>query len=86
LEPLTEDLFTARYADCIFNEDHFLTLGRDYKYHSKCQKINWDDKFILSSDSRTKETKLLVQKIINLQNIINNLPDIFTDYKGVTKS
>jgi hypothetical protein len=86
LEPLTEDLFTTRYADCIFNEDHFLTLGRDYKYHSECQKINWDDKFILSSDSRTKETKLLVQKIINLQNIINNLPDIFTDYKGVTKS
>jgi hypothetical protein len=86
MEPLIEDLFTARYADCIFNEDHFLTLGRDYMYHSECQKINWDDKFILSSDSRTKETKLLVQKIINLQNIINNLPDIFTDYKGVTKS
>jgi hypothetical protein len=29
---------------------------------------------------------LQVQKIINLQNIVNNLPDVFTDYKGVTKS
>jgi hypothetical protein len=27
LEPLTGDLFTARYADCIFNEDHFSALG-----------------------------------------------------------
>jgi hypothetical protein len=29
---------------------------------------------------------LQVQKIINLQNIANNLPDVFTDYKGVTES
>jgi hypothetical protein len=49
-------------------------------------KINWDDKSILSSDPRTKETELQVQKIINLQNIANNLPDAFTDYKSVTKS
>jgi hypothetical protein len=27
LEPLTGDLFMARYADCIFGEDHFLALG-----------------------------------------------------------
>jgi hypothetical protein len=33
LELLTEDLFTARYADCIFNKDHFTILGGDYKYH-----------------------------------------------------
>jgi hypothetical protein len=32
LEPLTGDLFTARFADCIFNEDHFLTLGGDNKF------------------------------------------------------
>jgi hypothetical protein len=63
-----------------------LVLGGDYKYHSECQEINWDDKFILSSDPRIKETKLQVQKIINLQNIANNLPDALTDYKGVTKS
>jgi hypothetical protein len=66
LEPLTGDLFTARYTDCIFNEDHFLTLERDYKYHSACWKINWDDKSIISYDPRTKETELHIQKIINL--------------------
>jgi hypothetical protein len=86
LEPLTGDLFTVWYTDCIFNEDHFPTLGRDYKYHSECQEINWDDKYIISSDPRTNEIELQVQKIINLQNVVNNLPDAFTDYKGVTKS
>jgi hypothetical protein len=54
------DLFTARYADCIFNENYFTTLGGDYKYHSECREINWDDKSILSFDSHTKETELQV--------------------------
>jgi hypothetical protein len=27
LEPPTGDLFIVRYANCIFNEDHFPTLG-----------------------------------------------------------
>jgi hypothetical protein len=80
LEPLI-----ARYTDYTFNEDHFMALGGEYKYHSECQKINWDDKFILSSSPRTKETELQIQKIINLQNIATNLLDSFTDYKGVTK-
>jgi hypothetical protein len=32
MEAITGDLFTARYADCIFNEDHFLALGgRDFR-------------------------------------------------------
>jgi hypothetical protein len=43
-------------------------------------------KGIQSLDPRTNESELEVQKIINLQNIVNNLPDAFTDYKGVTKS
>jgi hypothetical protein len=29
LEPLTDDLFMAQFADCIFNADHFLALGGD---------------------------------------------------------
>jgi hypothetical protein len=55
LELLTRDLFIARYANCIFNEDHFPALGGDYKYHSECKKINWDDKSIIYSDPCTKE-------------------------------
>jgi hypothetical protein len=86
LEPLTGDLFTARYADCIFIEDHFPSLGGDYKYQKEWPKINWDAQDISTNDPRTQESELQVQKIINLQNIANNLPDAFTDYKGVTKS
>jgi hypothetical protein len=86
LEPLTGDLFTAWFADCIFNKDYFSVLGGDNKFITKGQEINWDDKSILSSDPCTKETELQVQKIIELQQIASNLLDAFTDYKGVTKS
>jgi hypothetical protein len=36
LEPLTGDLFTARYADCIFSEDHFPALGGAIIPHKQC--------------------------------------------------
>ena len=86
LEPLTGDVFTARYADCIFNEDHFPALGGGTKNHKQCQEINWDATDISNSDPRTSKSELQVQKIINLQHIANNMPDAFADYKGVTKS
>jgi hypothetical protein len=86
LEPMTSDLFMVWYADCIFNDDHFSTLGGEFQTNSECQEINWDDKSIIFSDPRTQETELQVQKIINLQNVINNLSDAFTDYNGVIKS
>jgi hypothetical protein len=66
LEYMTGDLFTARYADCIFNRYHFPALGGEFQNNSECQEINWDDKSMISSDPRIQETKLQVQKIINL--------------------
>jgi hypothetical protein len=86
LEPLTDDLFMAQFTDCIFNEDHFLGLWGDNKFINDGRKINWDDKYILSSDPRTKEIRLQIQKILKLQQIVSNLLDAFIDYKGVTKS
>jgi hypothetical protein len=86
LEPLICDLFTIQFADCIFNDDHFLALGSDNKFIANDCKINWDDKSILSFDPHTKETELQVQKIMELQEIASNLPNAFTDYKCVTKS
>jgi hypothetical protein len=35
LEPPTGDLFIARFADCIFNENHFLALGGEL-YQKEC--------------------------------------------------
>jgi hypothetical protein len=55
-------------------------------YHKECKEINWDASDIQSYDPHTIESELQVQKIINLQNIANNLPEAFTDYKGITKS
>jgi hypothetical protein len=63
-----------------------LTLGGDNKFINDGQKIDWDDKSILSSDPHTKETELQVQKILELQQTTSNLLDAFTGYEGVTKS
>jgi hypothetical protein len=86
LEPLIGDLFIAHHADCIFDEDNFPALGGDNMYHNECQEINWNASSIQSYDPNTIESECEVQKIINLQNIANNLSKAFTDYKGVRKS
>ena len=57
LEPLIGDLFTARYADCIFNEDHFPTLGGDFKYQNECRETIWNVQGIPPLDPRTLETE-----------------------------
>ncbi len=86
LEPLTGDLLTARYADCIFNEEHFPTLGVKFKYHTECLEINWDALDTLKKDPHTIESELQVKRIIDLQVAANNLPDSFIVSKSVTKS
>jgi hypothetical protein len=63
---LTGDLLTAQFADCIFNEVHFLVLWGDNKFINDGQEIDWDDKSILSSDPRTKDIKLQIQKKIRV--------------------
>ena len=55
-------------------------------YHKECQKINWNASGIQSYDPHTIESEREVQNIINLQNIVNNLLDAFTNYKCATKS
>ena len=85
LEPRTGDLFKARYADSIFDEEHFPTLGGGL-YLKECREIEWTASSIQSLDPRTRDTELEVQRIINLQQLANNLPDAFTDIRGVSKS
>jgi hypothetical protein len=43
-----------------------LTFGGDNKFIDDSWEIIWDDKTIISSDRRTKETDLQVQKILKL--------------------
>jgi hypothetical protein len=56
LEPLTGDLFTARFAECIFNEDHFSALGGEL-YQNECKEVNWNAEGISFTDPRTTETE-----------------------------
>ena len=59
LEPLTGDLFIARFTDCIFNEDHFPTLEGEL-YQKECHEIDWNAEGISFSDPCTTETELQV--------------------------
>lgn len=63
----------------------FPALGGE-RHPEECQDIIWNATAIQSLDPRTSEAELEVQRIINLQNLANKLPDAFTDYKGVTRS
>ncbi|KAI3706684.1 hypothetical protein L6452_24599 [Arctium lappa] len=86
LDPSTGDLFTARFADCHFNESEFPALGGGTKQLENQSKISWSELSLSHLDPRTKQCELEVQKIIHLQGLSNQLPDAFTDPKNVTKS
>ena len=86
LEPLTENLFTARFADCHFNESVFLSLGEDKPNSNKWREITWNTPSLLHLDPRTKQSELEVQRIIHLQDLADQLLDAFTDPNKVLKS
>ncbi|KAJ9539553.1 hypothetical protein OSB04_032286 [Centaurea solstitialis] len=55
LEPLTGDLFTARFADCHFDESEFPALGGGTKQLDNQSKISWSELSLSHLDPRTKE-------------------------------
>ena len=71
----------------MFDEDHFPALKGDKNQKLKeYREISWNVKDLQYLDPRTSQTELEVQKIINLQYLACNLPNEFTNHKGVTKS
>ena len=86
LEPLTGDVFTARFADCHFNESVFPSLGREKSIPEERREISWKTSTMTHLDPRTNQCELEIQRIIHLQNLANQLPDAFIDTKKVTKS
>ncbi|GKC45257.1 retrovirus-related pol polyprotein from transposon TNT 1-94, partial [Tanacetum coccineum] len=84
IEPLTGDLFTARFADCHFDEAVFPELGGVKENQEK--DVIWCEPSLVYLDPRTKQCETEVQKIMHLQEIANQLPDAFKDTKRVTKS
>ena len=87
LDPATGDCHTARFADCIFDEDLFPTLGGDNQpVDERSHEITWKATGIHAHDPRTAETNREAQKIIDLHSLANQLSDHFSDLKIVTKS
>ncbi|KAK1434445.1 hypothetical protein QVD17_00187 [Tagetes erecta] len=54
LEPLTGDVFTARFADCQFDESVFPSLGGENK--NKVRNISWCEPSFSYLDPRTKQS------------------------------
>ena len=86
IEPLTGKVFTARFADCHFDENLFLPLGGDKPIQEEWREITWNESSLSHLDPRTKQSELEVQKIIHLQGLANQLPDVFIDSTKVIKS
>ena len=79
LEPLTWNLFTARFAYCHFDESVFPPLGGDKPINNKWREITWNTPSLLHLDPRTKQSELEVQRILHLQDLADQLSDVFTD-------
>jgi len=90
LEPLTGDLFTARFADCHFDETVFPSLGIPkasiYGKQKNVEIFSWNEKSLSHLDPRTPECENEVQRLIHLQAIANQMPDAFNETTKVTKS
>jgi hypothetical protein len=82
---MTGDLHTARYADCVFDDDHFPALGGE-RHPEECRKIEWNATGMQSLDPRTSESELEIRRILHLQGLAKELPDAFTDHERVTRS
>ncbi|XP_074356411.1 uncharacterized protein LOC141696124 [Apium graveolens] len=86
LEPLTCDVFTARYADCHFDESMFPKLGGDNDLHKLNFEISWNASGLNSIDSRTNQCESELQIIIHMQNIANQMSDAFSDSRHIIRS
>ena len=75
LEPLMEDIFTARFIDCHSNESVFPLLGGEKLVSGERREITYNSFTMSQFDHRTNQCELEIQMIIHLQNIANQLLD-----------
>ena len=83
LEPLTSDVFKTHFEDCHFDANIFPSLGKEKLVPEAQQEITWNNLKLSHFDLRTNQCELKVQNIIYLQNVANQLPDVFTNNKKV---
>ena len=85
-EPLTGDVFRARFADCHFDEVNFPSLGGDKLPKEERREIIWNASSMSHLNPCTTQCDMEVQRITHLQKLAGQLPDAFTDTANVTKS
>ena len=66
IEPLTNDVFTSRFANCHFNESVFPSLGGEKSILKEQREISWKTFTMTHLDPRTNQCELEVQRIIDL--------------------
>ena len=86
LEPLKGDLFTARFADCYFDETVFPSLRGDKITNVEHRKLLWITPTLSHLDPRTPQPETKVRSILDLQSIAQSMLDAFTDLAKVTRS
>ncbi|XP_004309292.1 PREDICTED: uncharacterized protein LOC101304635, partial [Fragaria vesca subsp. vesca] len=88
LEPLTGDLFTARFADCHFDETLFPSLGGDTnkRDHVERQELSWFVPTLSHYDPHTSQSEREVKCILELQKVADTMPDSFSEIAKVTRS
>ena len=80
------DVIIVRFADCHFDVNVFLPLGGGNLIAEECRDITWDVSSSFHLNPCTRQCELKIQMIIHFQGLANQLPDVFTDTKKVTKS
>ena len=88
LEPLTDDLFSAKFVDCHFDETVFPLLGGDKNVTvpDEQRELTWNVPTMSHLDPRTAQCDNEVQRILDLQSVAQNMPDAFSDLAKVTRS
>ncbi|KAM1164417.1 hypothetical protein PS2_023728 [Malus domestica] len=86
LEPLTGYVFTARFADCHFDETVFPSLGGEKTVPEERKELTWVVPTLSHFDPRSIQCENEVKRIVHLQSIANQMPDAFNDAMKVTKS
>ena len=60
IEPLTQEVFTARFVDCYFDENLFPPLRGDKPIPEKWREITWNESSLSHLDPRTKQSEDLL--------------------------
>ncbi|KAM2483784.1 hypothetical protein ACFX1W_041378 [Malus domestica] len=79
-------MFTARFADCHFNETVFPSLGEENIVPEERKELTWVVPTLSHFDPRSIQFENEVKRIVHLQSIANQMPDAFNDALKVTKS